>query len=175
MTWDEVLNWKQLYEGFGRSVEADQFYRKHLQFMTQEWRHTADAILHREFQFPVLTCPTTQKKFVDMNNLSSPKPHKTKVRTGGSFMSEEGIEVFYSFQRNDFPYNLCEGIYQYLLWSVPRPLSYQEANTLLISGTIGLIEGTYVAYTNPPALQSIPQLAHYHVYTQRVLEFQADE
>tara|TARA_R110002050_G_scaffold76285_6_gene163048 strand:- start:1068 stop:1946 length:879 start_codon:yes stop_codon:yes gene_type:complete len=69
-----------------------------------------------------------------------------------------------SLHRNDYPYALEGETCHYLLWSLPRALSSEEV-VYYAQFRLGLNPKDYLYFENPPALRSIPQIFHYHIFT----------
>ena len=70
------------------------------------------------------------------------------------------------FRKNDFPYNLEEGVEHFLLWS-NQDLSPDEIDTYIQEHTVSLDPLDTLWFVNPTELKSIPDLWHAHVMVRR--------
>lgn len=71
------------------------------------------------------------------------------------------------FRKNDFPYNLDNGVEHFLLWS-NQDLSPDEIDVYIQENTHGALDTLY--FINPAELKSIPELWHAHVMVLKQVE-----
>jgi hypothetical protein len=175
MSWEDVKthimnNHKDV---FGRLEKDADEYDASLLRTREEWETVADFILHREFLLPVYVNPQTNKKYCDIqNDINQCQPQRNPHRYGGS-MLHGSKKIYFSIQRNDFPYALLPPIEHLLMWCIPERLNTEDVQWIL-ERDLQLSPNQYCFFENPPALRSIPQIRHFQIFTKNSVHLQRE-
>lgn len=144
LTWEECseIVSSGALDKLARSAEQRGQYISGIAKLGEKYKTIVDAICIDKLKYPNEEDPETSKLRV----IESQKP-TTKI---------------ISFVPNDFPYYLDDNILHYLLWSNVS-ISGDEADAI-ITEKFPKAKFEYRKFCNPPALQSIPSVFHYHVF-----------
>ncbi len=82
------------------------------------------------------------------------------------FFDDPDYTPFFAMVPNDFPYNVAPGIHHFILWFNPDNKFdlYDDYDYVAKVLDIRLGPGRYICFMNPEAIQSVPQIKHYHVF-----------
>ncbi|GAM27012.1 hypothetical protein SAMD00019534_101870 [Acytostelium subglobosum LB1] len=171
-SWDELIT--IIAEGrvheLGRREDWLRRMWAHSDWIKQHYSTARDYILSLVFDFPIVDdgiealTPIASAAAQESGDVGEPisvtvaAPLKRVVTPDGPM--EQRIII----RMNDFPYNIDENIRHCVLWCL-HPLTEEQARYHL-ENTLGL--GTYgkeyLVFINPPHLQSIKDVFHYHVF-----------
>ncbi|GFH56129.1 hypothetical protein CTEN210_12606 [Chaetoceros tenuissimus] len=156
-TWDELKH--IVVDGdpsmHARSIDVQVKYQLKAKAIRKEWRHMNDYILHSMFD--------TEKVKIEQDGperfASNPSLQQVK--------SEKRYET--RLHRNEFPYYICDGIEHWCLWKLGGVVTEKEVDIAIEELKLrmkkdgnGQLEDV-LSWTNPPHLQSVPDIDHAHI------------
>ena len=180
----------QEFEKFGRRSHDALFYENSSKQIKSEWVAVSDFILWREFGIPYYLDERGKKFCKAQEDFRQICVEKNCQRFGGVLKNtgeteeeeskpcskeqeqpkEKEVITHFSIHENDYSYAVQPPIRHYLIWSLPRQLTKKELFHVLIE-KLNIKESDFWFFENPPALQSIPELFHFQIFTKNPISF----
>lgn len=130
-------------------------YQLKAKAIRKEWRHMNDYILHNMFGLEKVKIEENgDDRFASCPSLDQVK-------------SEKRYET--RLYRNEFPYYICDGIEHWCFWKLGGVVTQEEVDVAIEELTLRMEEDgngeleDVLSWTNPPHLQSIPDIDHAHI------------